>query len=316
MDEISKYELIKELGSGSFGYVFLAKNKQNNQFVAIKRIEKVGKYLSREYEILAELKNCKHCVRLIDCFYTKNTNQKLIQNMVFEYLVKDLETLIADMRKSPAYLSFDQLRLICYQLFKGLEEIHDKNIAHRDLKPENVMLNDSLVVKLCDFGSSKFIDPMGKNTPYIVSRFYRAPELLLCDTKYNGKIDVWAVGCIIAELFIHKPLFKGESEGEQLFAIFKLWGSLSKDEETFYKTMVPLNQGLLPKFPKFKKDNEAIDRLFKSNKKKKDLLDLLDRTFAYNYNERISPTEALHHKFFDGIEKVYFDLINKKKLNN
>ena len=315
MEEISKYELIKELGAGCFGYVFLAKDKQTHQYVAIKRIEKVGKQLSREYEILIELKNCKHCVRLLNCFYTSNNSKKLVQNMVFEYLEKDLETLIGEMKKNTIMLSFDEIRLICYQLFKGLEEIHKKNIAHRDLKPENVMLNEKRIVKLCDFGSSKFIDKNGKNTPYIVSRYYRAPELLMCDTKYSGKIDVWAVGCIIAELFTLSPLFKGNSEGEQLFAIFKLWGSLTKEEEKLYQKNVPINAKLIGNFPKFFKNTSAIEKLFGRIKKKNELIDLLNQCFCYDYTKRISASEALNHKFFEGIDKMYYDLMNKRKVN-
>jgi glycogen synthase kinase 3 beta len=95
-----------------------------------------------------------------------------------------------------------------YQLLNGLKNIHEKNIAHRDLKPENVLLSKDGVIKICDFGSSKIIDPNGKNTPYIVSRYYRAPELILCLTKYSTAIDIWAAGCIMAELFLLTPIFK------------------------------------------------------------------------------------------------------------
>ena len=315
MDEILKYELIKELGSGSFGYVFLAKNKQTNQKVAMKRIEKVGKQLSREYEILTELKDCSHCVKLLDCFYTKNNKDKLVQNMVFEFLDKDLEACIQEWKKTPKLNNFEDVRLISYQLFKGLEEIHNKNIVHRDLKPENVMMNGQGIVKLCDFGSSKFIDKNGKNTPYIVSRYYRAPELLLCDTRYSGKIDVWAVGCIIAELFTLKPLFKGESEGEQLFAIFKLWGSLSKEETKLYKESVPINEKLISQLPSFPKDNTKINLMFGNVSKKRELIDLLDKVFCYNHNNRITATEALNHKFFEGVDKKYYELMNKRRVN-
>lgn len=98
-----------------------------------------------------------------------------------------------------------------YQILKGLKIIHSKGIAHRDLKPENVLLSDEGIIKICDFGSSKQIDPSGKNTPYIVSRYYRAPELILCVTKYTTAIDIWAVGCILAEMFTLNPLFKGKS---------------------------------------------------------------------------------------------------------
>lgn len=72
-----------------------------------------------------------------------------------------------------------------YQLLKGLEWIHDKHIAHRDLKPENILFSKYGKLKICDFGSSKVIDATGKNTPYIVSRYYRAPELILSITKYG-----------------------------------------------------------------------------------------------------------------------------------
>ena len=93
----------------------------------------------------------------------------------------------------------------------GLKNIHKYNIGHRDLKPENVLLSEKGEVKICDFGSSKVIDPDGKNTPYIVSRYYRAPELILCLTKYSTAIDMWAAGCILAELYTLMPFFKGKT---------------------------------------------------------------------------------------------------------
>jgi serine/threonine protein kinase len=89
------------------------------------------------------------------------------------------------------------------------------------------LLSKEGVIKICDFGSSKVIDPNGKNTPYIVSRYYRAPELMLCLTKYTTAIDVWAAGCIMAELALLTPIFKGKTEGDQLFAIFRVLGSMS-----------------------------------------------------------------------------------------
>jgi serine/threonine protein kinase len=97
---------------------------------------------------------------------------------------------------------------------KGLQYIHSKGIAHRDLKPENVLVSKEDKVKICDFGSSKALDVNGKNTPYIVSRYYRAPELILCVTKYTAAIDIWATGCILAELITREPIFQGKSEGD------------------------------------------------------------------------------------------------------
>lgn len=126
---------------------------------------------------------------------------------LIERTVKSKQLLLEKTIKVP----FRLIQGYMYQLLNGLKNIHEKNIAHRDLKPENVLLSKDGVIKICDFGSSKIIDPNGKNTPYIVSRYYRAPELILCLTKYSTAIDIWAAGCIMAELFLLTPIFKGKT---------------------------------------------------------------------------------------------------------
>jgi serine/threonine protein kinase len=118
-----------------------------------------------------------------------------------------------------------------YQLLHGLKELHSLKIAHRDLKPENVLVSKNGRVKICDFGSSKVIDDYDISTPYVVSRVYRAPELLLCITSYSFSIDIWAAGCILAELFLLEPFFYGTSEGNQLFKILETLGSFSTHEQ-------------------------------------------------------------------------------------
>jgi serine/threonine protein kinase len=103
------------------------------------------------------------------------------------------------------------------QLFDGLTAMHAEGVAHRDLKPENVLLkNDD--VKIADVGSSKVLDFSSKrlNTPYVVSRFYRAPELILASNLYDHSIDIWAAGCIIFEMLTKTAMFPGDSEGLQL----------------------------------------------------------------------------------------------------
>ena len=112
-------------------------------------------------------------------------------------------------------------------MLKALEFMHERDIAHRDLKPENVLVSRNGVVKLCDFGCSKILDPSVPNTPYIVSRYYRAPELILSASKYGTEIDMWSVGCILAELVLRKPLFCGKTEGDQIFQILNILGEFS-----------------------------------------------------------------------------------------
>ena len=90
--------------------------------------------------------------------------------------------------------------------------VHKNKIVHRDLNPENILINDQGIVKICDFGSAKILNAK-TNTPYIVSRYYRAPELILACSDYSEKIDVWAIGCIFAEFMTLKPFFPGRTEG-------------------------------------------------------------------------------------------------------
>ena len=99
MESYPNYHIKRELGSGCFGYVFEAEDVQTKRKVAIKRIEKVGKQLSREFEILNEIRTSPHCVHMIECFYTKSRNDKLVQNLVFEFLQGNLEDVIKNSRK-------------------------------------------------------------------------------------------------------------------------------------------------------------------------------------------------------------------------
>ena len=119
MVTLPNYEIKKVLGSGSFGYVFEAFDHTNNQLVALKRIEKVGKSLSREYEILFDVKNCDHVVKILDFYYSKNENSKLIQNIVFEYMEDNLESMIQTRLQKNLYFSQWEIKFYIYQLLKG-----------------------------------------------------------------------------------------------------------------------------------------------------------------------------------------------------
>lgn len=108
-----------------------------------------------------------------------------------------------------------------YQIFNGLAHMHKAKISHRDLKPENILMKNlddgQALVKICDLGSSKNIDMVNHmNTPYVVSRYYRSPELVLGCFKYDFSIDIWATGCILFELITKKPMFPGDMEGKQV----------------------------------------------------------------------------------------------------
>ena len=207
------YEPLSVIGSGVFGYVIEAYDRINDKRVAIKRTYKSGTKISREYEILKDLKSCQYIIELLDIFYTYtyiNKEKKIIQNLVFEYIKYSLENYIKDFRDKEKFIPIINIKKIFKQILLGLEFCHNKKIIHRDLKPENILISEELNVKICDFGSAKYITENSSSTPFIVSRYHRPPELILGECKYNEKIDIFSAGCILAELLTLTPLFKGK----------------------------------------------------------------------------------------------------------
>ncbi|KAG6612920.1 CMGC/MAPK protein kinase [Phytophthora cinnamomi] len=183
-----------------------------------------------------------------------------LANFEDTYIVTDLmETDLHRVINSPEALSSDHIAFITYQLLCGLRYVHSAHIIHRDVKPSNVLINRDCLVKLCDFGLARGIDirPVtpnsidGSSTPssqdgevaldealteYVVTRWYRAPELLLA-SRYSTAIDLWAVGCIIAEMFTRKALFPGHDHVHQLHLILQLVGSPPPDDMGFVTNM-------------------------------------------------------------------------------
>jgi serine/threonine protein kinase len=172
--------------------------------------------------------------------------------------------------------------------------------VHRDLKPENVLYTEDERVKICDFGSSKFIPKGTKSTPYIVSRYYRSPELITGFNTYNDKIDIFATGCIMAELFTLIPLFPGKSEGLQLFEQMCVLGNPSPSYLKKY--------GMAAEFVKY---FEGMDQIVPCNLRKllnksnyypdKDIElaeDLIFKLIDWDPVNRISAAQALEHEFF------------------
>lgn len=297
---IPDYEPISLRGSGAFGYVIEAYDKIHDARVAIKRTHKVGNKLSREFQILSELKDCDYIVKLLDTFYTVNDDGKVIQNLVFEYVTRSLEAYMEEFRNQKTFIPIEKIKSIMKQMFYGLEYCHSKNIVHRDLKPENILFTEDDRVKICDFGSSKFIYEDTKSTPYIVSRYYRAPELLLGMNNYNEKIDIFAAGCIFAELFTLTPLFPGKTEGLQLFEHMSVLGNPKKGY--FEKFTIPES------FVNYFKNMEQIEPANikkilneKRNYSDKDInkaANLLLKLICWEPEERLSAHDALEHEFF------------------
>lgn len=230
---------------------------------------------------------------------------------LFLTILGSLETFMDEYKNRKEAIPISKIKSIVCQLLTGLEYVHDKSktifvinflleIVHRDLKPENVLFTEDERVKICDFGSSKFIHKGNtKSTPYIVSRYYRSPELLLGSNSYDEKIDIFATGCIMAELFTTTPLFPGKTEGLQFFEHMCVLG---KPDQAYFRKF-----GLPPNFMTFFNDMDEIvpydlKKMLNKNRTYADNdvaagADLLSKLICWDPNERLSAADALNHPF-------------------
>ena len=119
----------------------------------------------------------------------------------------------------------NDIKKIMFQITKGLNFIHKSGFFHRDLKPENILIDKNMNIKIADFGLAREIRSQPPYTQYVSTRWYRSPEILLQSLNYNSPVDVFALGCIFAELYLQRPLFDGNSEIDQLNKICSVLGT-------------------------------------------------------------------------------------------
>ena len=141
---------------------------------------------------------------------------------VFEFMTFNLYEMIS--KRKDSLREFD-IKLIAYECLQGVNACHKNGFFHRDIKPENLLLNDHNIVKLADFGLAREIRSRPPFSDYVSTRWYRAPELLIGATNYNSPIDIFALGCVFAELYIGRPILPGNSEGDQLQKTCQLLGT-------------------------------------------------------------------------------------------
>ena len=222
---MEKYEILKAVGDGSFGSVNKARNKNTNELVAIKQMKATFATWDeamklREVKALRKL-NHHNIVKLKEVIRQKDSLY-----FVFELMDKNLYEVIS---KSVTAPTESEIRLMAYDSLNGIATCHKNGFFHRDLKPENLLINSDSIVKLADFGLAREIRARPPFTEYVSTRWYRAPELLLCSTNYNSPIDIFAMGCILAEMYILRPLAPGNSEADQLMKLCLVLGTPPAD---------------------------------------------------------------------------------------
>uniref|UniRef100_A0A1A7ZNK0 mitogen-activated protein kinase n=3 Tax=Nothobranchius TaxID=28779 RepID=A0A1A7ZNK0_NOTFU len=218
-----RYQKLSPVGSGAYGTVCSAYDTVTDMNVAVKKLSRPFQsiiHAKRTYRELRLLKHMKHenVIGLLDVF-TPATHLKYFTDLylVTHLMGADVNNIVKCQR-----LTDDHVQFLIYQILRGLKYIHSADIIHRDLKPSNLAVNEDCELKILDFGLARHTDD--EMTGYVATRWYRAPEIMLNWMHYNMTVDIWSVGCIMAELLTGRPLFPGTDHIDQLKLIMTLVG--------------------------------------------------------------------------------------------
>ncbi|ODM97546.1 Cyclin-dependent kinase 7 [Orchesella cincta] len=285
-----RYEKIDFLGEGQFATVFKAKDLEEDKIVAVKKIkvgskaefsDGVNRTALREIKLQQELHH-PNILGLLDVFGLRSNI-----SLVFDFMDTDLEMIIKDTK---IVLTPGNIKAYTIMTLQGLEYLHSHFILHRDLKPNNLLINSDGVLKIGDFGLARYFgSPNRLYTHQVVTRWYRAPELLFGARNYGEGVDIFAVGCIVAELLLRGPLFPGDSDLGQLAKIFEVLGTPNDNNWTDHKA--------LPDYCEFNPTNPIPLRdIFTAAPD--DLISVVDKLLRLNPNERCSAKSALQMPYF------------------
>ena len=293
------YEMITRLGGGSFADVYKALEKSTGELVAIKVLKR--KY--KKWDDCNELMECRSLQKLHnDSTFNKPGEENIIKlkqiifvkktgtlNLIFEYMETDLLELMKSCE--PKTLKEDQIRDIMHQTLLGLSFMHKYGFFHRDMKPENLLLTGNKL-KIADFGLAREIRSVPPYTEYVSTRYYRAPECILKSTNYSSPIDIWAMGCIMAEMYLHpQPIFCGSNEKEVLFKICSVLGTPTHD---IWNDGIRQANIVGIKFPTC--PGTELEKIIPEASS--EAIDLMKQMIRWDPNKRATAKNLLNHPFF------------------
>ncbi|XP_007242383.3 mitogen-activated protein kinase 6 [Astyanax mexicanus] len=297
-----RYMDLKPLGYGGNGLVFSAVDTDCDKRVAVKKIiltdPQSVKHALREIKIIRRLDH-DNIVKVFETLgpsgrrLTEDVTSLTEVNSVYivqEYMETDLCKVLEQ-----GLLSEGHARLFMYQLLRGLKYIHSANVLHRDLKPANLFVNtEDLVLKIGDFGLARIMDPhyshKGHLSEGLVTKWYRSPRLLLSPNNYTKAIDMWAAGCIFAEMLTGKTLFAGAHELEQMQLILESIPVIHEEDRQELQSVIPVfikNDMSVPHTP--------LAKLMPGVSA--EALDFLEKILTFNPMDRLTAEEALAHPY-------------------
>ncbi|EAN85514.1 Mitogen-activated protein kinase 6 [Trypanosoma cruzi] len=299
---LRKYEIQAQLGQGAYGIVWRASDRRTHQVVALKKIYDAFQNATdaqRTFREIMFLQALSHpnIIKLLHVH--RATNDKDIY-LVFEYMETDLHVVIRANILEDIHKQF-----IIYQLLKTLKYLHSAELLHRDMKPSNLLVNSDCSMKVADFGLARSILSLEKEqvarpalTDYIMTRWYRPPEILLGSTRYTKGVDMWAVGCILAELLLGRPIFPGRTTIKQLELIINVLGEPTPED------IASTNSQFAEAMMKDIRRTHTATFAELLPKASPDALDLVQKLMRFNPNERLTAEQALEHPYVAAFHKV------------
>ena len=280
----NKYLKVSKIGGGSFGAVYLVKEKETNKVYAMKKF-----YLDnlsnggakKQYEILSKF-NHENIHKVIDMFVAPNKNQYLItpyyQNNLYNYTSKKLPEKV--------------IKQIIYQIVCGVNYLHSLKYIHRDIKPDNILISSEGKIILTDFDLCRQ-ESKGKDDPMTrtaVTLYYRAPELFFGDSYYGNKIDIWSIGCVFTELIIGKPIFKANNELGTISNIIEIIGCPSEENWP--------GVSQLPNYLPFTGGEFKLGKILEEGGLSKEGIDFVTKMLMLDPKKRPSCEEMLKDEYF------------------
>uniref|UniRef100_A0AAZ3PQU5 mitogen-activated protein kinase n=1 Tax=Oncorhynchus tshawytscha TaxID=74940 RepID=A0AAZ3PQU5_ONCTS len=306
-----RYQTLSPVGSGAYGSVCSSYDVKSGLKIAVKKLSRPFQsviHAKRTYRELRLLKHMKHenVIGLLDVFTPATSLEEfndvthikschpshlcaseliLDRYLVTHLMGADLNNIVKCQK-----LTDDHVQFLIYQILRGLKYIHSADIIHRDLKPSNLAVNEDCELKILDFGLARHTDD--EMTGYVATRWYRAPEIMLNWMHYNMTVDIWSVGCIMAELLTGRTLFPGTDHINQLQQIMRLTGTPPASVISRMPSHEARNYiNSLPQMPK----RNFADVFIGANPL---AVDLLEKMLVLDTDQRITASEALAHSYF------------------
>jgi len=294
---LDKFEIVEKLGRGNYGIVWKAIHRKHKKVVVIKKIYDAflnttdAKRTLREVLYHQEFSDHEN---IIDLYHVIKSHNGKDLYLVLDYIEADLHHVIR-----AKILTLDHIRFVTTQILRALKYLHSGGVIHRDIKPANILIDSDCLIKLIDFGLARSVRPDQVTkvppimTEYVATRWYRAPEILLGSKTYTEAVDMWALGCVLGEMFAGKPLFPGTSTLNQIQRILEFTGGPSAEDIEDIDS--PLASDILStlEFNKSRSLNGYFPMVESSD------LDFIKGLLQFNPAKRMTVEQALRHRFLE-----------------